>query len=174
MKRDADGFYTVRYDSGAVRAANVLLALGRRGSPNRLNVPGEDLPKVNYRLLEPEEFAGKHVLVVGGGDSAVENAVILSDFGGCASVAISYRRPSFGRCRSENRSRIEQAIHEGRVTPLMSSEVTEIQKDIVFLKISGQVKPYRNDAIIVQIGGTSPRELLSSFGIELVMKFGEA
>ena len=94
----------------ARRAANVVLALGVRGSPAKLGVPGEDLGKVAYRLLEPEEFSGKHVLVVGGGNSAVESALALADFGGCASVAISYRRDKFARCRAENRRRIDEAI----------------------------------------------------------------
>ena len=169
-----DGMWLVRSETEEFRTANVVLALGTRGSPRRLGVPGEDLPKVHYRLLEPQEFAGKHTLVVGGGNSAVETALSLSDFGGCASVSISYRRDQFVRCRSDNRRRIEEALAQGSVRALMSTEVLRIEPDRVALGSGGSApQVLANDAIIAQLGGTSPSEVLKSFGIELVTKYGE-
>jgi len=171
-----DGMWLVRSDTSEFRTANVVLALGTRGSPRRLGVPGEHLPKVHYRLLEPREFAAKHTLVVGGGNSAVESALSLSDFGGCASVTISYRRDQFARCRSDNRRRIEEAIARGAVRALMSTRVLHIEPERVAIAHANgdsETHMYANDAIIAQLGGTAPSEVLKSFGIELVTKYGE-
>ncbi len=174
VTEDGDGMWRLETSAGPVRAANVLLGLGRRGNPRTLGVPGEDLPKVSYTLLEPEPFRGKHVLVVGGGNSAVENALALADFGACASVAISYRREAFARCRAENRRRIDEAIQAGKVRPRMPSEVVRIGEREVVLSAGGREDRLPNDAVIVQIGGTAPSELLQKFGIEVVTKRGEA
>jgi thioredoxin reductase len=151
-----------------------MLALGRRGNPRTLGVPGEDLSKVSYTLLEPDPFRDKHVLVVGGGNSAVENALALADFGACASVSISYRRNAFARCRAENRRRIDEVIAAGKVKPLMPSEVKQIGEREVALDADGKQLVMPNDAVIVQIGGTAPAELLQKFGIDVVTKRGEA
>jgi thioredoxin reductase len=156
-------------------AANVILALGGRGSPQKLGVPGETLAKVAYRLLEPEEFAGRRVVVVGGGNSAVESAIALAEQGGCASVAISYRRSQFARCRAENQTRIGELIANGRVRALLPTHVTRIEPGSVTLRDdSGVESSLANDAVIVQIGGMPPARLLGSFGIRLVTKYGEA
>jgi thioredoxin reductase/NAD-dependent dihydropyrimidine dehydrogenase PreA subunit len=176
LSPEPDGMWRVHASGGDFRAANVLLALGVRGSPRKLGVPGEEQPKVAYRLLEPQEFEGRHVLVVGGGNSAVESALSLSDAGCCASVTISYRKGAFARCRGENRARIEQAIAEGRVRAAMPTQVQEIGADHVVLRDCDgeQSQRLQNDAVIVQIGGTPPATLLRSFGIEIVTKYGEA
>jgi thioredoxin reductase len=151
-----------------------MLGLGRRGTPRKLDVPGEDQSKVHYTLIEPGPFEGKHVLVVGGGNSAVENALALSDFNRCASVTISYRRNAFARCRAENRRRIDEAIQAGRVRPLLPSEVNRIGETDVILTVGTAPLTIPNDAVIVQIGGTAPAELLHKFGIDVVTKHGEA
>lgn len=169
-----DGMWKLETTEGPLAAANVLLALGRRGTPRRLGVPGEELSKVSYTLLEPDPFKGKHVLVVGGGNSAVENALALADFGGCASVSISYRRAAFARCRAENRRRIDELIAQGKVKPLMPSEVVRIDASSVVLSVDGKEATMQNDSVIVQIGGTAPSELLAKFGIDVVVKRGEA
>jgi len=158
-----NGMWAVTSDRGVRHAANVILALGGRGSPQKLGVPGEEQQKVAYRLLEPGEFERKHVIVVGGGNSAVESAVALADSGGCASVSISYRRKEFARCRAENRRRIQAHIETGRVRALFGTELAAIDPESVTLrddsKRSGQLA---NDAVIVQIGGTPPATLLRS------------
>jgi thioredoxin reductase (NADPH) len=171
---EADGMWRLDTNVGPVRAANVLLGLGRRGTPRKLEIPGEDRGKVHYTLIEPDPFKGKHALVVGGGNSAVENALALADFNGCASVTISYRRNAFARCRAENRRRIDEVIRAGKVRALMPSEVVRIDEKEVVLKADDKELRIPNDAVIVQIGGTAPSELLHKFGIEVVTKRGEA
>ena len=174
VEAENDGMWRLLTSRGPIRAANVMLGLGRRGSPRKLEVPGEESSKVHYRLLEPREFAGKHVLVVGGGNSAVESALSLSDAQCCASVAISYRKGAFARCRADNRRRIDEAIAIGAVTALMPSEISRIENDAVYLKSDGGEIKLQNDSVIVQIGGTAPSELLQKFGVEVVKKYGEA
>ena len=173
LQATPDGMWLVRSDKSERRAANVLLALGTRGAPRRLGVPGEDAAKVAYRLLEPQEFAGKRVLVVGGGNSAAESALALADAGGCASVGISYRKSAFARLRNQNRVLLDAAIAEGRVQAFMDSDVVRIDPDRVTLSTPGGQVSVPNDAVIVQAGGTPPGDVLRSFGIELVTKYGE-
>lgn len=173
LSRGADDMWTVHTSKGQHRAANVVLALGMRGAPAKLGVPGEETAKVAYRLLEPEPFAGKHVLVVGGGNAAVESALALSDFGKCASVSISYRRDKFARCRAEVRRRIDEAIERQKVCFLANTSVTEVFDGGVTLKGEAGKRDFANDALIVQIGGTPPTAILKSFGIDLVTKYGE-
>lgn len=168
------GLWTLGTSRGSLRARNVVLALGRRGAPRKLGVPGEELAKVAYTLLEPEELAGQRVLVVGGGNSAVETAIALAEQGGCASVALSYRRPKLARCRGDNKKRIGELVASGRVSLLLSSEVVSIAPELVRLRFEdGREEERANDAIIVQIGGTPPSALLESFGIETVQKRGD-
>jgi thioredoxin reductase len=174
VEGDHDGMWRLTTSAGPIRAANVMLGLGRRGSPRKLEVPGEETPKVHYRLLEPREFAGKHVLVVGGGNSAVESALSLADARCCASVSISYRKNQFARCRAENRRRIDEAIAVGAVQALMPSEIARIENHHVYLKTEGHEVKLQNDSVIVQIGGTAPAELLQKFGVEVVKRYGEA
>ena len=171
----ADGMIEVQADGGAWYAANVILALGGRGSPRKLDVPGEESSKVVYRLLEPAEFRGQNVLVVGGGNSAVETALALAEFGGCASVSLSYRRKELARCRAENKRRIQACLQRGAVRGLFSTQLVSIESDAVVLSDEQKrVQRVPNDAVIVQAGGTPPAQLLQSFGIRTVMKYGEA
>ena len=156
------------------RAANVVLALGRRGAPRQLGVPGEDSDKVSYRMLEPEPFAGKSVLVVGGGNAAADVAIALANAKVCKDVALSYRRPQLARLRGSVKAEIERCFDEGAITPLLETEVVSIAQRSVMLKSPGGMRELPNDRVIVQIGGTAPSELLHSIGIELVEKRGEA
>lgn len=175
IERGPDDSWLVSSTTGVFKTANVLLALGRRGSPRKLDVPGEERSKVAYRVIEPEVFRDQHVLVVGGGNAAVESAFALLDHGSCASVTISYRKPVFARCRKPNRERIEAEIEAGRLTALMGTEVAEIFEDRVLLNNGfGELISIVNDAVVVQVGGTAPTDLLQDVGIEIVTKYGEA
>lgn len=175
IEREPNGDWTVQSSAGPFRAANVLLALGRRGSPRKLEVPGEELSKVSYRVIEPQVFVGQDVMVVGGGNAAVESVFALLDQGDCASVSISYRKGAFARCRKANRQRIDQEIHAGRVRSYLPTEVDEIrEKQLVLRDESGQRLPIQNDSVVVQVGGTAPTDLLRGIGIEIVTKYGEA
>ena len=175
VERAEDGDWLVSSTGGAFKAANVLLALGRRGSPRKLDVPGEESSKVMYRVIEPDVFQDQHVLVVGGGNAAVESAFALVDGGKCASVTISYRKNNFARCRQPNRKRIEADVAADRLTALMGTQVEEIFEDRVSLRdAAGQQTSIRHDAVVIQIGGTAPTALLQDVGIEIVTKYGEA
>ncbi|MDB4952699.1 MAG: FAD-dependent pyridine nucleotide-disulfide oxidoreductase [Myxococcales bacterium] len=155
-------------------APNVVLALGRRGAPNELGVPGEDLPKVAYRLIEPDPFAGKHVMIVGGGNAAADCAIALAQAAICASVAISYRKDKLARLRGSVRTELDRCFKTGAIQPLLSTEVKSITEDHVTLKTPEGMKQIRNDNVIIQIGGQPPSALLKTIGIELVEKRGEA
>lgn len=165
-----DGIFVVRSPKARYRTRTVLLAIGRRGSPRTLDVPGEDLPKVTYRLADPERFAGQKVLVVGGGDSAVEAAVACA--GQARSVHLSYRGAALNRVKVKNRERLEQLRQSGRVAVMFSSEVTGIHPHHVDLRIGEATQQLPNDAVIVSIGGVLPTDLLKSIGIRFETKYG--
>jgi len=174
IARDGAGWRVAGAGGFSERAPTVILALGRRGAPRTLGIPGEELSKVVYRLLEPEPFAGKRVMVVGGGNAAADCAIALAESKLCESVSLSYRRPQLARLRGSVRARLETLMGEARVVPYLGTELVSISADHVELKIGDQQKRLDNDHVIVQIGGTSPSELLKTIGIELVEKRGEA
>lgn len=171
IERQADGSFVVRSSKNHYRASSVLLAIGRRGSPRKLDVPGEELPKVVYRLMDPEQYAHQEVLVVGGGDSALEAAASIAEVEGTR-VTLSYRGDAFGRAKPRNRERVDRAASEGRVNVLLSSNVSEIHPDLVVLESGGQKIQVRNRAVIVNAGGILPNEFLRDVGIEVATKYG--
>ena len=156
------------------RAAAVVLALGRRGAPRELGVPGEHLPKVSYRVIEPEPFANQHVLIVGGGNTAADCALALASAKLCTSVSISYRRAELARLRASLRKDMERCFADGTILPLLATEVVSIAEHHVTLTTPEGVRDVVNDRVVVQIGGQPPSELLRTIGIELVEKRGEA
>ena len=156
------------------RAAAVVLALGRRGAPRELGVPGEHLAKVSYRVIEPEPFADQHVLIVGGGNTAADCAIALANAKLCASVALSYRRAELARLRASLRKDIERCFAEGAILPMLATEVVSIGERHVTLRTPDGVRDVVNDRVVVQIGGQPPSALLRTIGIELVEKRGEA
>jgi thioredoxin reductase (NADPH) len=172
IAREADGF-TVTTTAGVYRTRAVLLAIGRRGTPRKLDVPGEELPKVVYRLIDPEQYRGRRVLVVGGGDSALEAAVSLSEEPG-TSVVLSYRSEAFSRAKPKNRDRVARAEAAGRLTVMLSSQVREIQPEAVRIERGGTVEELGNDAVIVCAGGVLPTAFLKKIGIEVETKYGTA
>ncbi len=169
---DGSGFI-VRTSAGQYAAHSVLLAIGRRGTPRKLGVPGEDLSKVVYRLIEPEQYAGRHVLVVGGGDSALEAAASIAEAGG-ASVLLSYRGESFDRAKPRNRDRVKTGVFDGRLKVLFQSNVQQIAPDCVAIEQTGRVVSVRNDAVIVSAGGVLPSDFLRRVGISVETKYGTA
>lgn len=151
------------------RARAVVLALGRRGTPRRLDVPGEDLPTVFYDIAEMSDFAGRRVLVIGGGDSAIESALGLANQAG-TTVTLSYRGDAFARLKDRNRTRIDAAIAVGRVTALMRSQVREIRADVAVVDVAGTTQIVPCDDVVVRIGGESPTVLLEQLGVRMVTK----
>jgi thioredoxin reductase (NADPH) len=170
VKPEGNGF-VVKTTRNSYRAASVLLAIGRRGTPRRLGVPGEDSARVVYRLTDPEQYRGSRVLVVGGGDSALEAAASIAEqVGSC--VTISYRSESFSRAKEKNRARVSQLGASGKLRILMSSSVMSINDDHVLIDQQGTQIKLENDAVIVCAGGILPTGFLKETGIEVETKYG--
>jgi len=169
---EGDG-YRIETPRNSYKAKAVLLAIGRRGTPRKLNVPGEELAKVVYRLIDAEQYRGQHVLVVGGGDSALEAATSIAEQPG-SRVTLSYRSEAFSRAKEKNRNKVEQAVSEGRLSVLFKSNVSEILEDSVKLDHNGQSLELQNDAVIVSAGGILPTPFLKNIGIEVETKYGTA
>jgi thioredoxin reductase/Pyruvate/2-oxoacid:ferredoxin oxidoreductase delta subunit len=168
----ADGAFEVMTNQGAVRARKVVLATGRRGTPRKLGVPGEELPKVTYNLIDPQQYEDCSVLVVGGGDAALEAAIQLAESTD-AKVSISYRGDAFGRVRDANRKKIEELIAARRIEALMKSTVEKITSDEVVLTLSESPIVRPNDYVIASIGGELPLEFLGKAGVSLKRYFEE-
>jgi thioredoxin reductase (NADPH) len=165
--------FEVETTRGCYPTRSVLLAIGRRGTPRRLGVPGEDLPKVVYRLIDPRQYRGQHVLVVGGGDSALEAAANIAAEP-ATTVILSHRSDGFSRANLKNRERVEAARKLGRLRLLMPSDVKKIGPNAVELVQNGKRTMIRNDAVIVCAGGILPTPFLKSIGIEVETKYGTA
>ena len=170
--RPVGGAYEVVTATAVRKTVCAMLCIGRRGTPRKLGVPGEELPKVSYRLLDPDQYGGSRVLVVGGGDSAVENSLMLADSG--VDVTLSYRQATVSRARAANREALEQAVAAGRVRFVPESEVTRIEEDSVTLHSRGETVRLDNDYVIVQAGGVLPLDLLNRAGVSFERKFGAA
>jgi putative YpdA family bacillithiol system oxidoreductase len=168
-----DGAFHVRTTTQQYVTKSVLLAIGRRGTPRKLGVPGEDLPKVVYRLIDPEQYRGQQVVVVGGGDSALEAAASIAELGD-TSVMLSYRGEAFQRAKQRNRQRVDQASAKGQLKVLLNSQIREIRTDSVLLQQSGKELTVANDAVIVSAGGILPNDFLRSIGIRVETKYGTA
>ena len=168
-----DGVFVVKTSQGRYTAGNVLLTMGRRGTPRKLEVPGEETPKVVYRLIEPAQYEGQAVLVVGGGDSALEAAIALSEQQG-TDVTLSYRSAAFSRVKQKNRLLLEQQQQAGRLRVLLNSKVRQIHEAEVEIEHDDGVHRYRNDAVIVCAGGLLPTPLLQKVGIQFETKYGTA
>ena len=117
-----EGGFVVLTNGSEYRTERVILAIGRRGVPRKLGIPGEDLPNVAYALREPEAYRGDRILVVGGGDSAVEAGLTLAEQPG-NEVRLAYRGTSFSRAKPSNRSRVDRAVASGAISVLWSTEV---------------------------------------------------
>lgn len=167
-----EAIFNVITSKGSYTAASVLLAIGRRGTPRKLNVPGENKEKVFYRLLDPELIKNKNILVIGGGDTAIESALLLSNEGN--EVTISYRGENFSRLKEKNYLLINDAIKSKKVNVMFNSNVKEIFDNQVDLIINGgEIVRIKNDLVYVFIGGELPNQFLEKIGIKITKKFGE-
>ncbi|MDQ7016463.1 MAG: NAD(P)-binding domain-containing protein [Gammaproteobacteria bacterium] len=168
-----DTGYEVKTSKGTYQTKTVLLAIGRRGTPRKLGVAGEEQPKVVYRLLDPEQYKGQSVVIVGGGDSALEAAVSISEEEG-TDVTISYRSGGFSRAKEKNRLKVAAAAENGSLRVLMNSTVKQIGKENIQIDQQGEVIELPNDAVIVNAGGILPTPFLKEVGITVETKHGTA
>lgn len=168
------GIFKIETSKKVYTSKTILLSIGRRGSPRKLGVPGENKQKVVYRLLEPELIHNQRILVVGGGDSAIENALLLSDEKN--EVTISYRNVSFSRLKPKNLERIQKAIDKKTIRVILNSNVKEINDDDVIISIEGKENylTIQNDLVYIFAGGELPTKFLERIGIRITKKFGDA
>jgi thioredoxin reductase len=154
--------------------ANVLLAIGRRGTPRKLGVPGEEQPKVVYRLIDAEQYRNMHVLVVGGGDSAAEAALAIAAEKG-TTVTISCRNDAiFTQPKDKNRQQVKAAADQQKIAVYLNADVKEIAKAAVTLAYEGKEIELQNDAVIVCAGGTLPTPMLKEIGVMVDTYYGQA
>jgi len=163
--------YIVTTDRSSYDTRAVMLAIGRRGSPRQLGVPGEELPKVAYRLIDPEQYRNQKVLIVGGGDSALEAATSIAAEPG-TTVTLSYRSGAFSRAKQKNRDKVEAMQADQRLSVLFKSNVKEIRKESVLIKVGDRVGTLENDSVIVSAGGILPTAFLKKIGIVIETKWG--
>ncbi len=165
-----DGTFKVATNTGEEYISNnVLLAIGRRGSPRKLGIPGEELPNVAYRLLEPENISGKKVIVVGGGDSAVESAMLLTEEN---EVILSYRKEQFARIKPKNKEAVDVSVASGALKVIFNSDLVSISEDSVLLKVGEETQQIKNDLVYIFAGGELPTGFLQKAGVEITKRFG--
>jgi thioredoxin reductase len=157
-----NGYFIVSTNTASFKTRNVLLCLGRRGTPRKLGIKGENLVKVTYGLIDPDAYQKKKIIVVGGGDSAIEAAIVLSKNN---DVILSYRKEGFFRIKDKNSQAIKSAEQNGSIKLMLNSELTEITEKNALVKINENITEVENDFVFVLIGGEPPFPLLRSIGI---------
>ena len=168
-----NGYFKITASTGETYTTQkVLLAVGRRGTPRKLGIPGEMTEKVAYRLLEPEDIHGKKIVIVGGGDSAVESALLLAPQN---QVTLSYRGEAFSRIKQKNAHKIADAMAKGSVNVLFNTNLVSIDPHSVSYKIgeSDEIHQLENDRVYIFAGGELPVQFLKKMGISMCTKHGE-
>ncbi len=173
IKKEGEIFRVESLNGESYTTKSVLLAIGRRGTPRKLNVPGENTEKVAYRLLDPEIIKNKKIIVVGGGDSAIESALLLADQN---KVTISYRSNAFSRIKPKNAENINTAIKSGLIDLKLNSNIVSIEPDSILYTENNpnEVLKMANDLIYIFAGGELPTQFLRKIGIDISTKYGEA
>ena len=169
IAKGGDGIFTVKSATNEYRTRAVILALGKTGTPRKLGVPGEELPKVMYRLIEADHYVNKKILVVGGGDSAVEAAMGLAHQVG-NKVTLCYRSAQFSRIKERNTKRIEDCMRSGKVEVLFNTNPVEFKSESVVLDVQGQQRELPNDFVFIFAGGVPPYDFLKKIGIGFGMR----
>ncbi len=164
IKRGEDNIFTVSTQDSTYRSHAVILALGRTGTPRKLGVKGEDLSKVMYRLIEADHYVNKRILVIGGGDSAVEAAMGLAHQVG-NKVTLSYRQPQFSRIKERNALRVADCMKSGKVEVLFNSNPIEFKEQSVLMEVAGEQREIPNDFVWIFAGGTPPNDFLKKIGV---------
>lgn len=166
IQRDGSGDFEISSSTLKVKVKYIVLAIGRRGTPRKLGVPGEERSKVTYRLIDAASFQGVSVLIVGGGDSAVEAAIGLASQQN-NTVTISYRKDEFSRIKERNRQHLDEYLAKKRLTVIFNSEVQNIGEKEVLLATQEGVKEIPNDYVFIFAGGELPNAFLKKIGVEM-------
>ena len=169
VKKGDDGIFMVTTTKAQYRSHAVLLALGKGGIPRKLGVKGEELPKVMYRLIEADHYVNKKILVVGGGDSAVEAAMGLSHQAG-NKVTLSYRKEAFTRLKDRNEKRIRESMQKGKVEIIFNSMPVEFKQSSVILDVGGKQRELPNDYVWIFAGGEPPTAFLKKIGVRVGLR----
>jgi thioredoxin reductase/Pyruvate/2-oxoacid:ferredoxin oxidoreductase delta subunit len=169
IRKDRDGIFTVMTATQRYRARAVVLAIGRSGTPRKLGVKGEQLAKVMYRLIEPDHYQNKRILLVGGGDSAVEAAMALAQQDG-NQVTLSYRKPEFIRIKERNAQRMREVVSAGKINVIFNSLPVEVRPDHVVLAVGGTSQILPNDLVWIFAGGTPAYDFLKNIGVGFGMQ----
>ncbi|MFN8357066.1 MAG: NAD(P)-binding domain-containing protein [Spirosomataceae bacterium] len=169
IQKEGNNFKVVTTNGDVYLGNKVLLAIGRRGSPRKLSVEGETLEKVAYRLLEPELITQKNILVVGGGDSAIESALLLAPQN---HVTLSYRSENFNRLKPKNSDKIKEAIDKKAIRMEFNTNVKVITEQTVTLTKGPEELIITNDLVYIFAGGELPTDFLKKSGIEITKRFG--
>lgn len=169
IKKGPDSIFTVVTTKNQYRSHAVVLAIGKGGSPRKLGVKGEELPKVMYRLIETDHYVNKKILVVGGGDSAVEAAMGLAYQVG-NNVTLSYRKEAFSRIKERNAQRIEECVRKGKVKVIFNSAPVEFKQNSVVLDVNGKLQEIPNDSVWIFAGGEPPTAFLKKIGVGFGMR----
>jgi thioredoxin reductase (NADPH) len=164
IAKGEDGIFRVTTQTTEYKARHVVLALGKTGNPRKLGVKGEELPKVMYRLIEADHYVNKRILVVGGGDSAVEAAMGLASQVG-NSVTLSYRQATFSRIKERNNQRVQDFMRKGKLKVLFNSNPVEFRKDSVLMDVNGAQQTLPNDFVWIFAGGEPPTAFLKKIGV---------
>jgi thioredoxin reductase len=170
IDKNNNGFI-VKTSKATYETKTVLLAVGRRGTPRKLGVPGEEQPKVVYRLIDTMQYRNKNVLVVGGGNSALEAAATLAEEEG-TTVTLSYRSNAFAKANPKNVEKVYASAEAGKLNLLLNSAVKQIDESNVILNVEAGELKIKNDAVIVCAGGVLPTPMLKSIGVEIETKHG--
>lgn len=167
------GLFQIQSSSRNYHSRALLLCIGRRGTPRTLGVTGEELSKVVYRLIDPAQYKNQHVLVVGGGDSALEAATSIAEEAD-TTVTLSYRGDSFSRAKPKNREKVELLERQNQMNVLLASQVSSITSNSVEIDCMGSLQTIENDAVIICVGGVLPTPFLKDIGITIETKYGTA
>ena len=168
VRKNGTGYFS-ETSQGDIHSKNIILALGRRGTPRKLGIPGEELSKVMYKLMDAATYQDKHILIVGGGDSAIEAAIGLSKQKG-NTVTISYRKEAFFRIKKKNQERIEDKFSKKYISVLFNSNPKLIAENSVTIEQEGNQLEIENDYVFIFAGGELPFPLLNKIGIEFGRK----
>jgi thioredoxin reductase (NADPH) len=165
--------FEVETSAGLITAQKVILAMGVRGTPRKLGLPNEEMSKVTYNLLDPDQYQGKWIAVVGGGNAGVEAAQYLCKPQLRNRVFLLVRGPTFDRCNQENQDIIFDYAKKGLVNIVFNATVDQIHADHLIIKKDDQTLRLQNDFLFIFAGAIMPFAFLKSIGIMIETKYGE-